>query len=123
MRCISPWGAVASTGRRRAGRSITPSMSRGISSASKSCPRARFWRLATGKKRVRQIKRASAPPSSRTITPLPDLDLRGPLVLAEIRREAAMMAQHPENDAIDAWIEAITDWDDLWPPYDWDDFD
>jgi hypothetical protein len=25
--------------------------------------------------------------------------------------------------AIDAWIEAITDWDDLWPPYDWDDFD
>jgi hypothetical protein len=44
-------------------------------------------------------------------------------VLAEIRRQAAMMAQHPENDAIDAWIEAIFDWDDLGPPYDWDDFD
>jgi hypothetical protein len=42
--------------------------------------------------------------------------------LAEIRREAAMMSQHPENDAIDAWNEAMYDWDDF-GPYDWDDFD
>jgi hypothetical protein len=26
------------------------------------------------------------------------------------------MAEHPENDAIDDWIEAIVDWDD-WPPF------
>jgi Protein of unknown function (DUF3018) len=37
-------------------------------------------------------------------------DLRNPKVLAEIRREAAAMARHPENDAIDAWNEAAYDW-------------
>ena len=37
-------------------------------------------------------------------------DLRNPKVLAEIRREIKMMAQHPENDAIDAWNEAAYDW-------------
>jgi Protein of unknown function (DUF3018) len=39
-------------------------------------------------------------------------DLRDPEVLAEIRREVKLMAQHPENDAIDAWNEAAYDWDD-----------
>jgi hypothetical protein len=30
-----------------------------------------------------------------------------------------MMRHHPENDAIDDWIEAIYDWDDFdWPPFD-----
>ena len=38
-------------------------------------------------------------------------DLRDPKVLAEIRREGAMMAKHPENDAIDDWIEQVVDWD------------
>jgi hypothetical protein len=38
-------------------------------------------------------------------------DLRDPKVLAEIRREGAMMAKHPENDAIDDWIEQVDDWD------------
>jgi hypothetical protein len=38
------------------------------------------------------------------------LDLRDPKVLAEIRREIKLMAQHPENDAIDGWIEAVYDW-------------
>ncbi len=38
-------------------------------------------------------------------------DLRNPKVLAEIRREAAAMAQHPENDEIDRWIESVYDWD------------
>jgi hypothetical protein len=38
-------------------------------------------------------------------------DLRDPKVLAEIRREGAMMAKHPENDAIDAWIEQVYDWE------------
>ena len=37
-------------------------------------------------------------------------DLRNPKVLAEIRREIAVMAQHPENDAINAWNEAAYDW-------------
>jgi hypothetical protein len=71
---------------------------------------------------VRPNRCISARPSSERAK-LPDLGLRDPLVLAEIRRQAVMMALHPENDAINAWIEAITDWDDLWPPYDWDDFD
>jgi Protein of unknown function (DUF3018) len=39
-------------------------------------------------------------------------DLRDPEVLAQIRREVELMAQHPENDAIDAWNEAIYDWAD-----------
>jgi Protein of unknown function (DUF3018) len=38
-------------------------------------------------------------------------DLRDPKVLAEVRREGAMMAMHPENDAIDDWIEQVVDWD------------
>jgi hypothetical protein len=38
-------------------------------------------------------------------------DLRDPKVLAEIRREGAMMAEHLENDAIDDWIEQVVDWD------------
>jgi hypothetical protein len=38
-------------------------------------------------------------------------DLRDPRVLAEIRREAKLMAKHPENDAIDDWIEQVVDWD------------
>jgi Protein of unknown function (DUF3018) len=38
-------------------------------------------------------------------------DLRNPKVLAEIRREIKLMAQHPENDAIDDWIESVYDWE------------
>jgi Protein of unknown function (DUF3018) len=37
-------------------------------------------------------------------------DLRDPKVRAELRREAALLAQHPENDAIDAFIDAAYDW-------------
>jgi antidote-toxin recognition MazE-like antitoxin len=40
-------------------------------------------------------------------------DLRDPKVLAEIRREIKLMAKHPENDAIDDWLDAIRD------PKDW----
>jgi hypothetical protein len=42
--------------------------------------------------------------------------MRDPEFLAAIRREGRMMRQHPENDAIDDWIETIVDWDD-WPPF------
>jgi hypothetical protein len=38
-------------------------------------------------------------------------DLRDPKVLAEIRHEGAMMAKHPDNDAIDDWLEQVIDWD------------
>jgi hypothetical protein len=38
-------------------------------------------------------------------------DLRDPRVLAAIRREVEQMAQHPENDAIDDWIEQVYDWE------------
>jgi hypothetical protein len=41
-------------------------------------------------------------------------DLRNPRIRAEIRREAAMMAKHPDDDAINDWLDAIRDSDD-WP--------
>jgi hypothetical protein len=47
-------------------------------------------------------------------------DLRDPEFLAEVQREAEMMRHHPENDAIDDWIEAAIDWDDFGEP--WNDF-
>jgi hypothetical protein len=37
-------------------------------------------------------------------------DLRNPRVRAAIRREAALLARHPDNAAIDDWIEAAYDW-------------
>jgi hypothetical protein len=37
-------------------------------------------------------------------------DLRDPRIRAEIRREASLLAKHPENDAVDDWIEQIYDW-------------
>jgi hypothetical protein len=37
-------------------------------------------------------------------------DLRDPRVVAEIRREAALLAKHPDNAAIDDWIDASYDW-------------
>lgn len=40
-------------------------------------------------------------------------DLRNPTVLAEIKREAALLSKHPDNDAIDAWIEAVYDFDEI----------
>lgn len=36
-------------------------------------------------------------------------DLRNPRTRAMIRREAALLARHPENAAIDEWIEAVYD--------------
>ena len=40
-------------------------------------------------------------------------DLRDPKVLADIRREGAMMAKHPDNAVIDEWLETVRD------PADW----
>ena len=36
-------------------------------------------------------------------------DLRDPKVRADLRRQARLLARHPENDEIDAWIEAVAD--------------
>jgi hypothetical protein len=37
-------------------------------------------------------------------------DLRDPKVLADLRRQGRLLAQHRENDEIDAFIEATYDW-------------
>lgn len=98
---------------------------------------ARFWRTETGKKPASPRNNASdsLPRAASQIDPAASVaethgggdyqrrhaqglrrvqhwvpDLRKPEVLAEIRREVALMAQHPENDAIDQWIEAAYDW-------------
>jgi hypothetical protein len=39
-------------------------------------------------------------------------DLRDPRVLREIRREGAMLSKHPENAAIDDWLDTVRDPDD-----------
>jgi hypothetical protein len=39
-------------------------------------------------------------------------DVKSPKIRAQIRREGALLAQHPENAEIDAWIEAIYELDD-----------
>src|ERR1700694_4944944 len=39
-------------------------------------------------------------------------DLRDPKVRADMRRQAKLMARHPENDAIDVWNGAAYDWSD-----------
>lgn len=39
-------------------------------------------------------------------------DLRDPKIRSDLRRQAKLMARHPENDAIDAWNEAAYDWSD-----------
>ena len=40
-------------------------------------------------------------------------DLRDPKVLAQIRREGAMLSKHPEDAAIDDWLDTVRD------PEDW----
>ena len=39
-------------------------------------------------------------------------DLRDPKVRADLRRQARLMALHPENDAVDTWNEAAYDWNE-----------
>ena len=40
-------------------------------------------------------------------------DLRDPRVRAAIRREAASLGRHPENAAVDDWIDAACDWREI----------
>ena len=37
-------------------------------------------------------------------------DLRDPRVCADLLRQGRLLAQHPENAEIDAWIDANYDW-------------
>ena len=39
-------------------------------------------------------------------------DLRDPKVLQEIQREGAMLSKHPDNAAIDDWLDLMRDPDD-----------
>jgi len=56
--------------------------------------------------------RSERPPAQeRPPVPFRVPDLRDPKVVADIRRQAKLMAQHPENDAIDDWIEQVVDWE------------
>src|ERR1700731_3939332 len=103
--CTSPSATARLIARKRPGRSFTMSMPKGISSGSKSCPQARFWRPETGKKLG-----PGPAPLGRSLARL-RRKLHDPLVWEEIRREAAMMSQHPEDEAINDWIEAVYDWD------------
>ncbi|QWG15936.1 antitoxin MazE family protein [Bradyrhizobium sediminis] len=79
-------------------------MLKATSLASKSCRRARFWRPETGKKLAR------GPPPGRRLARL-RRELRDPRVRDEIRREAALLSRHPEDEVINDWIEAAYDWD------------
>jgi hypothetical protein len=54
------------------------------------------------------LQRAKPPAARRGEYWVPDL--RDPRVRAELRREGKFLAKHPENDAIDVWIEAVYDW-------------
>jgi len=40
-------------------------------------------------------------------------DLRDPRVRADLLRQGRLLARHPENDEIDAWIEAVYDWNEI----------
>ena len=62
------------------------------------------WRPEAGKKQGP----GSAP--SRRLARL-RRELRDSRVWDEIRREAKLMAQHPEDEIINDWIEAVSDWD------------
>ena len=75
------------------------------STPQKTKPRTPQQRMASRRERLR----------ARGLRPVQHWvpDLRDPKVLAEIRREIKLMAKHPENDAIDDWLDAIRD------PKDW----
>ena len=38
-------------------------------------------------------------------------DLRDPKVVADLKRQAKLMAQHPQNAELDDWLDKAIDWD------------
>lgn len=39
-------------------------------------------------------------------------DLRDPKVVAELKRQAKLMAQHPQNAELDDWLDKAVDWNE-----------
>ena len=39
-------------------------------------------------------------------------DLRDPKVAADLKRQAKLMAQHPQNAELDDWLDKAIDWDE-----------
>ena len=39
-------------------------------------------------------------------------DLRDPAVVADLKRQAKLMAQHPQNAELDDWLDKAIDWDE-----------
>lgn len=37
-------------------------------------------------------------------------DLRDPAVVADLKRQAKLMAQHPQNAELDDWLDKAVDW-------------
>ena len=70
----------------------------------KKSPRTPQQRMAARRKRLR----------AQGLRPVQHWvpDLRDPRVRADLRRQGKLLAQHPENAEIDAWIEAVYDWKD-----------
>ncbi len=69
----------------------------------KSKPRTPQQRMAARRKRLRV---QGLRPVQHWVP-----DLRDPKVLADLRKQARRMAQHPENGVIDDWIESVYDWE------------
>lgn len=55
-------------------------------------------------------------PRAQELVPLKVPDLRHPRMRAELRREGELLALHPENAEIDAWIDVAYDWSE-WPEW------
>jgi hypothetical protein len=39
-------------------------------------------------------------------------DLRDPTVVADLKRQAKLMAKHPQNAELDDWLDKAIDWDE-----------
>jgi hypothetical protein len=70
--------------------------------AKKSRPRTAQERMSARRKRLR----------AQGLRPVQHWvpDVRDPRVRADLRRQGALLAQHPENAEIDRWIDAVYDW-------------
>ncbi len=77
-----------------------PKRIRGKTTPAKTAPRPERMRA-----RRRRLKAQRLRPVQHWVP-----DLRDPRVRADLRRQRRSLAQHPENAAIDAWIDAVYDW-------------
>ncbi len=74
-------------------------------------PKAKTSRPKTARERMRARRKRLRAQGLRPVQHwVPDL--RDPRVRADLRRQGELLARHPENAEIDAWIEANYDWDE-----------